>query len=155
MRLVSKWPIGFSIATLLYALFSGCAAQKQPGEVPATKPAPQYTVLQEKMDSHLLDLLAAYKQRTTTADTMAVPVSKTGSKPGNISIDIRATVTDSLLENIKKLGGTIIYPSKQFQTIRATIPVLQLETLAHYKAVVFIATAAEPTTNSQRMLPAP
>jgi hypothetical protein len=149
---VGRWYTGFSIITLLYALLNGCVAQKQPEKGP-TKKAPHYTVLQEKLDSHLLDLLATYKQRSTTADTTTVPIPTTGGRPGDIAIDIRATVTDSLLENIRKLGGTIIYPSKQFQTIRATIPVLQLETLAYYKAVIFIATAAKATTNPQRSLP--
>jgi hypothetical protein len=64
-----------------------------------------------------------------------------------ILTDIKANVTDSLLETIENNGGTIINKFPQYRAIRAIIPITSVEEIAAHPDVQFIDIAAEAMTN--------
>lgn len=57
---------------------------------------------------------------------------------GTVSVDIKATVTDTLLKRIEALGGIVMSSFPQYQAIRARIPATRLEALADSPDVRFI-----------------
>lgn len=61
--------------------------------------------------------------------------------------DIKANVSDSLLELIRANGGTIINQFPQYRAIRALLPITAVEVIAAHPDVQFIDKAAECTTN--------
>lgn len=64
-----------------------------------------------------------------------------------ILTDIKANVTDSLLEKIKANGGTIINQFPQYHAIRAWIPITAVEIIAADPDVQFIDNAAKAETH--------
>ena len=104
------------------------------------------TEAQKKINSQLLYEL--YKRRGE-AEAKGVPPGATLvkiDKEGRAHIDIRCTVSDTLLERVKALGGVIESSSAEYHTILARFPILKLEELAARSDVRFIEPAAEGTT---------
>lgn len=102
---------------------------------------------QQKMDSSLA--FAAVGQKNPNAirsfaNAMA-PLSKASS--GKVLVDVKGTVTDSLLQQIKNAGGDIIYPSVRWGTVRAAIPLQNMEIVAGHPDVVRISSRVWAHTN--------
>ena len=57
---------------------------------------------------------------------------------GVLKVDISATITDAFLSKITALGGRIIYASPRNSTVRATINLKAVETIASFPGVKFI-----------------
>jgi 7-keto-8-aminopelargonate synthetase-like enzyme len=106
------------------------------------------TAIQRKIDSQLLQAIEEYKgkKKPTTPPTEKVDVRADSS--GNVAVDINAAVSDSLLQQIRVLGGTINYASKEYHSIRATIHLLQVETIAAWPEVLFIQPAVQAMNNN-------
>ena len=88
------------------------------------------TPAQRKIDSALLYALKRQRQDPLLDQ---VPMLRSGVKTasdGTILVDIKATVTDELLDQIKSSAGTIINSFSQYNAIRAKIPLNQIEVLA-------------------------
>ena len=99
--------------------------------------------LQQKIDSRLLQAV-----REERGEPMAAGINLTRSNvnadaAGMLKVDISATVTDALLSKITALGGSIIYPSVRYHTVRATINLKMVETIAAYPEVTFIKPAVQ------------
>ncbi len=105
------------------------------------------TKTQQKIESHLLQAVKEAKGEKSAAGVALQPADVNIDEKGLVNVDIAATVTDSLLQNIKNLGGEITYPSKEYKTIRAKVPLSKIETVAGYPAVTFIGPAAIPHNN--------
>lgn len=104
------------------------------------------TEAQKKINSQLLYEL--YRRRGE-AEARGVPPGATLvkiDKEGRAHIDIRCTVSDTLLDRVKALGGLIESSSVEHHTILARFPILKLEELAMRSDVRFIEPAAEATT---------
>jgi hypothetical protein len=105
------------------------------------------TPAQKKMDSSLA--FAAVGQRSPATirsfATSLTPLSKAPS--GKILVDVKGTVTDALLEQIKKVGGDVIYPSARWGTIRAAIPLRGMEAVAAHPDVNRISSRVWAHTN--------
>ena len=110
------------------------------------------TPAQQKIDSNLLRaaLLARAGAVTTgpalkavalsaaTLDVLrTIPVSEKALPDvnGMVSVDIQATVTADLLARIRAAGGIVIGSWPAFDSVRATLPVTQIETVAAAPAV--------------------
>jgi hypothetical protein len=65
------------------------------------------------------------------------------TESNEIMVDIKADVTDTLLDFIKAQGGTIINSFPQYNAIRAQIPITAVETIAAQSGVRFIDRAQE------------
>jgi Subtilase family len=101
--------------------------------------------VEQKIDSQML-----YEMKKSSGEMLkGMPALNTGIEPdksGKVLVDIKAKVTDGLLEQIKAADGEIIYSSESGSTIRANIPMAQIEALASNKDVIFIGPAAEART---------
>ncbi len=96
------------------------------------------THAQRKMQSSLLQAARENRGEKMAKDVNLLPVVLKKDASGNIKIDITGDVTESLLSKIRALGGEIIYPSKEFHSLRASVPLSKVETIAGYSEVKFI-----------------
>jgi hypothetical protein len=70
------------------------------------------------------------------------------AKPnGMVEVDIKANVNDRLLAQIARLGGQAGYVSAAQQSVRATLPMSSLETLASLSSVIHVEPAQRFVTN--------
>jgi hypothetical protein len=105
---------------------------------------------QQKLDSQLWYTLQASRGQmlagvsdvySTAVDTVQPDAS------GFARVDITATVSDDLLNQIAALGGSVTFSSPQDQMIHAAVPLAALETLAANTDVVQISPTAQGRTN--------
>jgi hypothetical protein len=71
------------------------------------------------------------------------PADVKADKLGNLDVDISADVTDELLVKLQKLGAKVIFPSAEYHTIRATVNLSMVKTIAAYTEVRFIEPAVQ------------
>ncbi len=105
------------------------------------------TPAQRKISSQLL-----YELKRGRADPLfsAVPGLRTNvevAPDGTTLVDIKAQVTDDLLNRIGALGGSVINSFPRYNAIRARIPLDQVETLAESSDVKSIRPADQAITN--------
>ena len=130
------------------------------------------TPAQAKIDSNLLraalraraNRAAAVGAGTLSAATLSaatlnllatIPVSDKAQPDANgrVSVDIKATVTDDLLARIAAAGGTVSGAWPAYDSVRASLPVLQLETVAASGDVRSIRPAAQGHVVRSRVTP--
>lgn len=138
------------------ALANPATAASDPGAVSA-RAAAQIAALQAlkggsgpvaKLDSRLA-VAARTASDTTAASSLAkaAPKLKVPRAADHVSVDISVTaVSDDLTGAIEAAGGTVAYASTRLRTIRATLPVSGLTTIAARKDVTAIRTADEYLT---------
>ena len=106
------------------------------------------TPVQQKIDSQLL-YADRMRQGIPIADgipTQRVDLDKDAE--GRVLVDIKATVTDGLLQYIKTLGGNVISSFPQYQAIRAGVPLADIEVLAARTEVKFVEPAVRAMHNN-------
>jgi hypothetical protein len=104
---------------------------------------------QQKMDSRLLQAAkeAAGQQLVPTVSLEAsLVIVSDGDTLVDISITAREAL-DGLMKKIDSLGGAIVYPSQQYMTVRAKIPLSAAEEIAGFAEVKFIEPAVPSTTH--------
>ena len=67
-----------------------------------------------------------------------------------VTVDLRAEVTSEVLERIRELGGTVLNSVERYRSIRAEMPLSEVEALAAHEAVRFIRAADEAATRNRR-----
>src|SRR6185503_6038750 len=100
------------------------------------------------MDSQLIYFA---RQNRGQAISSAVSGLRTNVRPendGRVLVDIKATVTNDLLNFIVQSGGVVVNQFAVFNAIRARLPVATLETIAAHPDVRFIGPAAMAKTNT-------
>jgi hypothetical protein len=103
--------------------------------------------IQKKIDSQLLYEI----QRSSGKTIEGMPELKTGielDKNGKVLVDVKAKVTDELLQQIKSAAGEVVYSSREGSSIRAKLPLIQIEPLAGNSNITFIEPAAQAQTQS-------
>ncbi len=129
------------------------AARQQIATLLADKSA--RTPAQRKLDSNLLWKIKQLRREpiaTTAVASLRTDVAL--DIGGQTTVDITADVSNTLLDQIRALGGTIESTFAQYHSIRAQIPPLQAERLAALTSVIFIQPAQQAIT--MRMpVPAP
>ncbi len=108
------------------------------------------TALQQKLNSHLWYALQASRGRALAGLSEVFASAKDAVAPdasGRAKVDISAAVSDDLLDQIRALGGSVLFASAQDRSILAIVPLTSLERLAADPNVVHIAPAARGTTN--------
>ncbi|MDB5246054.1 MAG: hypothetical protein JWQ40_448 [Segetibacter sp.] len=105
------------------------------------------TLLQQKIDSKLLQAINDHKSNQTPARANRDSLNINEDKTDNLNVDINAEVTDDLIARIKTLGGKVIYPATIYHTIRAEVPLSIVEAIARYQEVKFIQQANVPLHN--------
>jgi Subtilase family len=89
-----------------------------------------HTKNQQKIDSQLFH---AFKKKRGLPMEKDVPDLETAveiSTTGTVVVDINANVTDSLLGQIKGAGGTILSSTPKNHSVRVSLPIAQMESIA-------------------------
>ncbi|HST23330.1 MAG TPA: S8 family serine peptidase, partial [Blastocatellia bacterium] len=102
---------------------------------------------QRKLASQLLQAVKESRGQQMAAGVNLEPANVNSDSSGMTLVDITANVSDSLIDNIEKLGGEIIFPSAEYKAIRARVPLSTVETIAGYSEVTFIRQAALAMTS--------
>jgi hypothetical protein len=106
------------------------------------------TAAQRKINSRIL--FEIYRLRGQAIEKN-VPPGETGVKieKERALVDVRADVTSELQKKVVSLGGTIVWTSREYRSIIAWIPLLNLEQLARDPAVRAIEPRAEAIRQSR------
>ena len=117
-----------------------CAAARLAPQAPDKR---SRTPAQQKIDSHLLDEIARRADKSSTRP--ADPLVKVDARDRAL-VDVRADVSDALLDKVRRAGAVIVSTSIQYRSIVAWYPVSKLESLAGDPIVRAIVPAAEAIT---------
>ncbi len=104
------------------------------------------TPIEQKIDSRLLQAVREKLGQLMANGVQLEPANVNADHLGNLTVDITADVSDQLLVKIQQLGGNVIFPSAEYQTIRATINLSMVKTIAAYPEVKFIEPAVQSET---------
>jgi hypothetical protein len=107
------------------------------------------TAAQKKINSQLL--YEIYRRRGE-AERKGIPPGPTGvrvDEKGRTLIDVRADVTPALEKKVAALSGSIVSTSREYRSIVAWMPLLNIERLAEDAAVRAIEPAAEATIRKE------
>jgi len=96
------------------------------------------TPAQQKMDSQLLQASREDRGQEMVAGIGLEPVAVSKDANSKVLVDIDGTVTDDLINKIESLGGESVYPSFEYNTIRARVLLSTAETIAGFPEVKFI-----------------
>lgn len=114
------------------------------------------TTSQKKLDSHVLHA-KQLQQKQENALLKYIPWLRScaliNPKDETTLVDIRAKVTQSLLETIYHQGGKIVNSFTEYNTIRAYLPLTSIETLAQREDIFFISIANEGQSYRAPTLP--
>jgi subtilisin family serine protease len=102
---------------------------------------------QRKIDSGILYAQKPLQKGPLRDRIPALRPSLRAAADGRILVDVKGTVTPSLLERIGELGGKVVRSFSPYHAIRARIPLEQVENLAEHPHVRFIRPAARAFTN--------
>jgi hypothetical protein len=96
------------------------------------------SAVHRKLDSHFVyQLKASRGEFSMPGDANWRPQLKF-EPDGRVLVDIDAAVSDDLLQKIRSAGGTIVSSVPRFHSVRASVPLASLESLASLTNVTFI-----------------
>jgi hypothetical protein len=106
------------------------------------------TPAQQKIDSQLLyaDKMGRGVPIAEGVQSQRVRLDK--DEQGRVVVDIRADVSDSLLQYIKSIGGSVGSSFPEYRAVRAAVPLTSIEDLAQRKDVKIIEPAVRETRSS-------
>lgn len=105
------------------------------------------TLIEQKIDSQLLQAIKEFSGKKMAKGAHLEPSNVHADKNGNLAVDISAKISDELLEKIKELGGQIIFPSRQYNTVRAQVHITKIIIIAAYEEVKFVQAAMLPLSS--------
>ncbi|HST20832.1 MAG TPA: neuroendocrine convertase 1, partial [Blastocatellia bacterium] len=112
------------------------------------------TPAQQKIDSQLIYAGKMYRGQSIAAGIPTLEVNVGLESDGRVVVDITANVIDEkLLAGIKAAGGEVLIVSEPYRSIRAKLPINQLETIAGFSQVRFIQPEQKAMVSSQSARP--
>lgn len=111
----------------------------------AVERKPQKTKAEERIESGLLSAIER-DERGEAAPSGRRAALDVDAK-GRVLLDIRAEVTDALIQAIEKLGGVVVNRFPQYASVRARLPLNGIMPIAERDDVKFIRAAEVPVTN--------
>lgn len=99
--------------------------------------------VERKMDSRLLQAYRESIGQKMAEGLNLVPANVDADFAGILKVDISANVSDAFLAKITALGGTIIFASPQYHTLRASVNLKAVEKIAALPEVKFIQPAVK------------
>ena len=101
------------------------------------------TPVQQKIDSRLLQAVRESRGEQMTKGVILDKANVDADASGNLKVDIHAKITNEFLSKLTSLGGKIINTYPEYNTVRATINLKAVETIAGYSEVKFIEPAVK------------
>jgi hypothetical protein len=106
------------------------------------------TPTQNKIDSQLLFARKLSRNEPIAEGLNTLRVELDRDQADRVLVDIKATVSEDLLADIRQRGGNIINSFAQYQAIRAGVPLSEMENLAARADVIFVGPAVRRTVNT-------
>jgi len=106
-----------------------------------------FTAVQQKIDANLVFAAKAAAGDLAGTGVDSIPSLSGSDLNGSITVDISGTVSPALLDTIAAVNGTVLTQSAEFGTVRASLRLGSLETVAALDDVTSIMPAARATTN--------
>ena len=103
---------------------------------------------QNKVDSQLLFAGKLSRNEPIAEGVNTLRVELDRDQADRVLVDIKAGVSEELLADIRQRGGNILNSFAQYQSIRAALPLKEIESLAARTDVVFIGPAVKMTVNT-------
>jgi len=119
------------------------SALQQMAEISALKQG--ITETQAKLESSLVFAEKAATGQMSGATSSGLSIA--GADASAVDVDIYGTISEALLADIASAGGSVIYASERWGTVRATLPLAGLEMVAANADVNSIRAAEQATTN--------
>jgi len=98
------------------------------------------TAAQKKLDSQLVYALRLSRNELSAFGITNLHPNVNVAPDGRVLVDVDAVVTAALLSQMSQAGGEVLDSVPQFNTVRARLPLSQLESLATAAGVKFSAT---------------
>ena len=105
------------------------------------------TPAQKKLDSRLIYGHKVARRAPLVERVPALRSTLDIGPDNTVLVDIKAEVTPRLLEEIGRLGGTVMSSFEQYEAIRTRMPLEQIEPLAGHEDIRFIGPATKAFTN--------
>ena len=105
------------------------------------------TPAQQKLDSNLLTAARLARGEQVSANAPSLQPDVKIEADGRVMVDIDATVTEELLEQIKAGGGDVVTSFPKYGAIRARVSLSRVETLAGLASVRQVRRAVERQLN--------
>jgi hypothetical protein len=102
------------------------------------------SLAQQKIDSQLLYALKMDRGESIAPNVQSLDVNVAENQAGQVVLDITANVDDALINSMRASGAEIISEFAQYRSVRARVPLDQLETIANLPQVVFISRNSNP-----------
>ena len=110
---------------------------------------------QQKIDSQLLYAARMARGQAIAAGVAALDTGIVPETDGRVIVDVRATITDGLINELRNLGADVIASHPAYDDIRIQVGFDRLEAIAALPAVRNIMPRGQAITNSRRdLLPA-
>jgi hypothetical protein len=133
---------------LIFLLLLGGRVPASPAEIDASQQEKATrTAAQAKLDSQIVLALRRERGEAPFDRPTALQPSLTFEADGRLLVDIDATVSAELLQQIQRIGGKVINSFESAHAIRALVPLGEIEALAGRADVRFIAPAARAIDN--------
>ncbi len=102
---------------------------------------------QQKMDPNLVVSVQQQTQKAKAEGISAITTEIQLDDRRRALVDIRGNVTPEILQKIADVGGEVIFSSAPDQSIRARVPLRNLEEIAGMSEVTYIESAVEAATH--------
>jgi hypothetical protein len=106
------------------------------------------TALQRKIDSQLLFAGKASRNEPVAEGIEKIEVDLDHDVAGRVMVDLEADVSEELLATIEAAGGKVFNSFAEYRSIRAALPLTELESLSSRNDVEFISPAARAERNT-------
>jgi hypothetical protein len=152
------FPLRFALACLCAVLSAAVARERTATVNPTSSSTPAgieaaqqekaaRTGAQKKLDSQIVLALKKSRGEPPFDKPTTLQPDLTIQPDGRVLVDLQATVSPALLQQIGSAGGEVVNSFEAARAVRARIPLQQLEAVAARPDVTFIAPAGEATTN--------
>src|SRR6266496_5300408 len=102
---------------------------------------------QKKLDSQLIFAAKQNRGEAITSELRTLDVNLNTDSKGLVPIDIKAVVSNNLIDTITGLGGEITFVAKQYRSVTARVPLQAIESIAGLNEVQFIYPADRARTH--------
>lgn len=96
------------------------------------------TPVQRKLDSNLLYALKMSRGQEIAAGVASIQTGLPTDPGAIVEVDITAVVTDRLLDTLERLRGSILSSYPAYRTLRAVVPLAEVEAIAASPDVLFV-----------------
>jgi len=103
--------------------------------------------VQRKLDSQLIYELKSWRGEPIANGIWSLSTSLSYVPDGRVAVDLRAAVSDALLQNLRNLGAEIVDSNATHGTIQIVVDLYSIELIASLPEVMFVTPKAQAITS--------